>query len=218
MVRTPPPMVSGMKTCSAVRWASSTMVSRASWEAVMSRKTSSSAPSRSYVAASSTGSPASTRFTKLMPFTTRPSWTSRHGITRLARGHDSSFACASARSMLPLYSALPTTTPSRPLGARVASCDQVFGVGHTAGGDHRDLHRLQDLLDAGQVRPGQGAVPLDVGEHDAPRRRRRSCGSGPPGSACRCLRSNRRPARSPPGCRARRPAGRRTRRSPRPAT
>ena len=43
----PPPTVNGMKTLSAVRRASSTMVSRFSCEAVMSRKTSSSAPSAS---------------------------------------------------------------------------------------------------------------------------------------------------------------------------
>ena len=46
-VRRPPPIVNGMKTSSAVRRASSTMVSRPSWLAVMSRNTSSSAPSRS---------------------------------------------------------------------------------------------------------------------------------------------------------------------------
>ena len=46
-VRTPPPMVKGMKTVSAVRRATSTMVWRESDEAVMSRKTISSAPSAS---------------------------------------------------------------------------------------------------------------------------------------------------------------------------
>jgi hypothetical protein len=38
----PPPTVSGKKTCSAVLATTSTMVSRPSEEAVMSRKTSSS--------------------------------------------------------------------------------------------------------------------------------------------------------------------------------
>ena len=80
--RMPPPTVNGMNTCSAVRITTSTMVSRPSDEAVMSRKTSSSAPSASYRAASSTGSPASRRPTKLTPFTTRPPVTSRHGMTR----------------------------------------------------------------------------------------------------------------------------------------
>jgi hypothetical protein len=82
--RTPPPTVSGMKTCSAVRRTTSYMVSRPPLDAVMSRNVSSSAPSASYLAASSTGSPASRRFRKLTPLTTRPPSTSRHGITRTA--------------------------------------------------------------------------------------------------------------------------------------
>ena len=45
--RTPPPTVNGMNTCSAVRRATSTIVSRASDDAVMSRNTTSSAPSAS---------------------------------------------------------------------------------------------------------------------------------------------------------------------------
>ncbi len=45
--RTPPPTVSGMNTCSAVRRTTSNMVSRSPEEAVMSRKVSSSAPSAS---------------------------------------------------------------------------------------------------------------------------------------------------------------------------
>ena len=40
----PPPTVSGMKTCSAVRDSTSRISLRFSWDAVMSRKTSSSAP------------------------------------------------------------------------------------------------------------------------------------------------------------------------------
>src|SRR5437588_5036449 len=83
--RTPPPTVSGMKTWSAVRRTTSYMVSRPPLEAVMSKKVSSSAPSASYRAASSTGSPASRRFSKLTPLTTRPPSTSRQGITRTAR-------------------------------------------------------------------------------------------------------------------------------------
>src|SRR6266850_2590082 len=51
----------------------------------MSRKVSSSAPCSSYLRAISTGSPASRSFTKLTPFTTRPSVTSRQGMMRLAR-------------------------------------------------------------------------------------------------------------------------------------
>ncbi len=50
----------------------------------MSRNTSSSAPWLSYRAAASTGSPASRRERKLVPFTTRPSFMSRQGIIRFA--------------------------------------------------------------------------------------------------------------------------------------
>ncbi len=46
-VRTPPPMVSGMKQCSAVRVARSYIVPRFSCVALMSRKQSSSAPAAS---------------------------------------------------------------------------------------------------------------------------------------------------------------------------
>ena len=44
ILRTPPPTVRGMNTCSAVACTISRMMLRASWLAVMSRKTSSSAP------------------------------------------------------------------------------------------------------------------------------------------------------------------------------
>src|SRR3954452_4507626 len=83
-LRIPPPIVNGMKTSFAVRRARSTIVSRFSCEAVMSRKTISSPPSASYRDASSTGSPASRMSTALVPFTTRPLSTSRHGMTRLS--------------------------------------------------------------------------------------------------------------------------------------
>src|ERR1035437_2200943 len=82
--RMPPPTASGMKTLRAVRATTSAMISRASLEAVISRKTSSSAPSPLYRSASSTGSPASRRLTKLIPLTTRPPVTSRQGMMRLA--------------------------------------------------------------------------------------------------------------------------------------
>ncbi len=98
--RMPPPTVSGRNTRDAVRDTTSRIVSRFSWLAVMSRKHSSSAPAASYSAACSTGSPASRKDTKLTPLTTRPSFTSRHGMTRnfnmlaflrmSARGHGKS--------------------------------------------------------------------------------------------------------------------------------
>src|SRR5215470_6223188 len=81
-VRTPPPTVNGMKHASAVRRTTSRMMPRSSWLAVISRKHSSSAPAASYATAASTGSPASRKLTKLTPLTTRPSLTSRQGMTR----------------------------------------------------------------------------------------------------------------------------------------
>ena len=79
-VRIPPPTVKGINTFSATFLTISTTVFLLSLDAVISRNTTSSAPALSYAAAISTGSPASRRLTKFIPFTTRPLLTSRHGI------------------------------------------------------------------------------------------------------------------------------------------
>ena len=79
-VRIPPPTVNGINTFSATFLTISIMIFLASDDAVISKNTSSSAPALSYAAAISTGSPASIRLTKLTPFTTRPAFTSKHGI------------------------------------------------------------------------------------------------------------------------------------------
>ena len=83
-VRMPPPTVNGINMLFATRETISSMIPRASEDAVMSSKTSSSAPCRSYSTAASTGSPASRKFTKFVPLTTLPFLRSRHGIMRLA--------------------------------------------------------------------------------------------------------------------------------------
>src|SRR5215468_4669015 len=57
-------------------------MSRSSWVAVILRKHIPSAPAESQATAPSTGSPASRKLTKLTPLTTRPSLTSRQGMTR----------------------------------------------------------------------------------------------------------------------------------------
>ena len=75
--------MNGINTFSATFLTKSTVVFLPSLEAVISRNTSSSAPDLSYIAATSTGSPASFKSTKLVPFTTRPSLQSRHGIILL---------------------------------------------------------------------------------------------------------------------------------------
>src|SRR3989344_2544356 len=80
----PPPTVKGIKTFFATFLTISTTVFLFSWEAVMSRNTSSSAPSSEYFFPSSTGSPAFFSSTKFVPFTTRLSFTSRQGMILLA--------------------------------------------------------------------------------------------------------------------------------------
>ena len=83
MLRIPPPTVNGINTLSATLLTRSTVVFLPSLEAVISRNTSSSAPDLSYIDATSTGSPASLKSTKLVPLTTLPSLQSRHGIILL---------------------------------------------------------------------------------------------------------------------------------------
>ena len=114
--RMPPPTVSGMKQTSAVRRTTSEMISRPSWLAVMSRKTSSSAPSASYRAATSTGSPASRRLRKFVPLTTRPWLTSRQGMIRLAsmRGPVAARRAARSRPARPVSMSLSPRLRSGP--------------------------------------------------------------------------------------------------------
>ena len=76
----PPPTVNGIKTCSATLLTISTTVFLLSDDAVISRNTNSSAPALLYAFATSTGSPASRKFTKFTPFTTRLLLTSKQGI------------------------------------------------------------------------------------------------------------------------------------------
>ncbi len=80
----PPPTVRGINTFEAVFSTTSIIVFRPSCVAVISKNTISSAPASLYKAAISTGSPTSCSPIKFTPFTTRPSFTSRHGIMRFA--------------------------------------------------------------------------------------------------------------------------------------
>ena len=84
-VFTPPPTVNGISITSATFLTRLLIVSRCCSEAVISRNTSSSAPSLLYFSASKTGSPASLIDLKCMPLTTLPLSTSKHGITLLVR-------------------------------------------------------------------------------------------------------------------------------------
>ncbi len=76
----PPPTVKGMSTVAATFSTKSAMVFLPCSVADMSKNTSSSAPVAAYLAANSTGSPASLSETKLTPFTVRPSLISKQGI------------------------------------------------------------------------------------------------------------------------------------------
>ena len=80
----PPPTVNGMSVSAATFCTMSVKVLRPSWLAVMSRKTSSSAPWLLYSLPSSTGSPACRSCRKFVPLTVCPSFTSRQGMIRFA--------------------------------------------------------------------------------------------------------------------------------------
>src|SRR5262245_6174288 len=81
-VRMPPPTASGMNSSRATARIVSASACRRSNVAVMSRMTSSSTPSPLYRLASSAGSPAARKPSKLMPLTTCPSRTSRQAMMR----------------------------------------------------------------------------------------------------------------------------------------
>src|SRR5687767_7615237 len=149
-----------MKTLSAHRRASCTTVSRRSCDAVMSRKTSSSAPSTSYRSASSTGSPASRMSTKFVPFTTRPLSTSRHGMTRLSsieqllhlRDREAALVQGLAR-----HDAGEVEESKRAEPAEVVERPDPAGVEEAPAGE------LPDALDLVEVRPLEHPVAVHVG-------------------------------------------------------
>src|SRR5215213_4951266 len=160
-----------MNTSSAVRRARSTIVSRPSWDAVMSRKTSSSAPSASYFVASSTGSPASRMSTKLVPLTTRPLSTSRQGMTRcrsklLPRLRGGRALAADVQDLVrlgdreaALVDRLARDHAGQVHQPQVAQRAQVVGRRDPAGVDPAAADAVADPPDLVQVRPVQHAVP-----------------------------------------------------------
>src|ERR1700722_3465270 len=168
-VRTPPPTVSGMKQASAVRRTTSSMMPRFSWVAVMSRKQSSSAPAASYAIAASTGSPASRRSTKLTPLTTRPSFTSRQGITRfLSIG---ALRAADQRQRFvgiepPIVERTPRNGAGEPRTIGLQQPPPVLDRGEPARGDDGNRQRLGERDGLGDVEALQHAVAGDVGIDD----------------------------------------------------
>ena len=174
-VRTPPPTVSGMNTSRAVRSTTSRSVPRRSGAAVMSRKTSSSAPSAAYRAASSAGSPSSTRSTKRVPFTTRPSATSRQGMTRRRSISAPGVAAMEAR----------TPRTARRIARRLFPCARPAGevgqdpepVGAAALGMELDAQRRCPTRSrSGTPSHGWSRPRSSLGPPDPPRRSGRSRG------------------------------------------
>src|SRR4051812_36973464 len=160
----PPPIVNGTNTSSAVRRARSTIVSRLPDVAVMSRNTTSSAPSASYFSASSTGSPASRRSTKFVPLTTRPASTSRHGITRsrcTASAYECGLGLADGEALLVerLAHDHPAEVDLPQLGER----RQVLELADPAAVEEPPAHDRCDALDLGEVGALEHAVLVDVG-------------------------------------------------------
>src|SRR5262245_11169589 len=139
-LRRPPPTVNGMLMLSATRRTMSVTIWRRSDEAVISRNTNSSAPSSEYRSPHSTGSPASRRFTKLMPFTTRPSFTSRQGMMRLA---------SMDQRLLDLNAAfVKRLADDHTVEPRMADLCEAANVCHrrdSAGGDYGQLRLFEHL-------------------------------------------------------------------------
>src|SRR3990172_9401532 len=165
IVRTPPPTVSGMNTCSAVRRTTSMRMSRFSWDAVMSRKVSSSASSSSYLRAISTGSPASRKETNRTPFTTRPSFTSRHGMIRLASIFDGLLLFHLQGVGKRDGAVVDRTTdqyPAHPAGFHILEGRKIPHRADATGGHDRGRKPFGELADAPEVGARQHAVPGDV--------------------------------------------------------
>src|SRR5436853_2906065 len=137
---------------------------RRSDDAVMSRKTSSSAPSSEYRKPHSTGSPASRRFTKWMPFTTRPSFTSRHGMIRLASIGQRLFDFDAA-----FVKCLSDDHTIQAPMIEFGKMPHVRDRRHTARCDDGQICAFEHFLHGVNVRVFENAVPRNVGINDEAR-------------------------------------------------
>src|SRR5487761_1279723 len=178
VVRTPPPAVSGMNTCRATLATKSTMVARPSGVASMSRKTSSSAPSRAYWAARLTGSPWSNIARKWSPLTTRRPATSRQGMIRLVSmgrawvGPQSEELAEQANPVPAAALGMELHPSDGLLGDRTDEASPVLSPGADqflcAGLHHIRVTEVEiAALQAGEERRGPGhidGVPADVGQ------------------------------------------------------
>src|SRR5512137_406204 len=125
--------------------------------------------------AASTGSPASRRSTKLTPLTTRPSLTSRQGITRtlnifeklLGRGARAADQrqCGCGIEAAVVKRAARDRTGEFP-GARGKQRLDVVDGSKAARGDHRDRYPLGECNGRVEVQTLQKAVARYIGEND----------------------------------------------------
>src|SRR6185312_10630985 len=160
----------------------------------MSRKVSSSAPAASYATAASTGSPASRRSTKLTPLTTRPSFTSRKGMTRTlnmnplpmasssemgtgshegnaskksSRGARAADQCQRGRRIEPtVIERPPCDRPFQLLCPWRQHRLDVFDRGETARGDDGNGNGIGQRNGRVEIEALQEAVAGDIGEDD----------------------------------------------------
>src|SRR5205085_4885649 len=132
----------------------------------------SSAPAASYAIAASTGSPASRKSTKLMPLTTRPSLTSRHGMTRtlnmLGRRPGARRALAQQRQRVGGIEPSVIERPARDgagefSGARLEQGLHVGDRRKAAGGDHRDRYLIGERDRGVEVEPFEKTVTRNIG-------------------------------------------------------
>src|SRR5438105_3782167 len=140
----------------------------------MSRKHSSSAPAASYAIAASTGSPASRKSTKLTPLTTRPSLTSRQGMTRTLNIENSLGRAARVADQRqcggwiepPVIERAACNRTGELLGARLEQRLDVLDRGETAGGDNRDRDALGERDRGIEIEALEQAIAGDVGKDD----------------------------------------------------
>src|ERR1700728_4194428 len=124
--------------------------------------------------AASTGSPASRRSTKLTPFTTRPSLTSRQGITRTlnigkllgrgARVTDQSQRSGRIEAAIVKRPARDRT--GKLFGARRQQCPHIVDGSKATGGNHRDRYPLRKRNRSVEIETLEETVPRDIGEDD----------------------------------------------------
>src|SRR5579883_3487650 len=134
----------------------------------MSRKHNSSAPSRSYILACSTGSPASTRSTKFTPLTTRPSFTSRQGMTRIFNMESASVDHGESRGRIDASVVeRPAADDPADTGLFLAlQGGEVLEARDAAGRDHRRRQRKSEVDRGVQIDSAHRAVAVDIGEDD----------------------------------------------------